>query len=78
MKKTFIIEYTVYNILAIPIKKGTIKVKNKMSSFEAQCSLEEHFKKTIKYFERLEVHDCKEDLEDFDISHLFKRFFGGL
>ncbi len=58
-RKTFLIEYEVFDIDGISLKNGEIKVENKMTVFEAQCSLEKYLKKRYKMFNRLTVYSCK-------------------
>jgi len=78
MKKTFLIEYKIYNVLDIVIKEGKIKVKNKMSPFDAQCSLEEYLKKKIKQFGRMEVKECREETFDEKILSDFMNYLNDM
>lgn len=64
-KKTFIINYTLKNKSGQIIKDGKMRVKNKISKFEAQCSFEEYLKKKHKDFGYLEIHQCYEDIFSF-------------
>jgi len=73
MKKTFIIEYSVFDKNGKILKNGKIKVKNKANSLEAQCMLDKFLEKRYKNFGRLIVHDCKE--ED-SINSVFGNIFG--
>lgn len=59
--KTYLIEYIVYDKDNCIVKEGTMKVKNKASSLEAQIKFEEFLKKKYDNFDRLVVKSCKED-----------------
>jgi hypothetical protein len=69
----FLIKYTIYSKIGSEIKSGRIRVKNKMSSIEAQCELEKYFKRKHINFDKLVVHDC---IEDNPIIDLFGDIFG--
>lgn len=55
-----------------PLVDKEIKVKNCMSSVQAQVKLEEYLKKKYKNFKQLIVENCK---EDFDILNMFEDIF---
>ena len=65
MHKKFLIDYEVFDIDNITIKKGQIKVKNKMSEFDAKCSLEVYLKKKYHNFSWLVIIQCKEITSTF-------------
>ena len=73
MNETFIIDYEVFDIDNISIKKGQIKVKNKPSEFVAKCSLEGYLKKKYHNFHRLIIHKCVKDY-----IGIFNSMFGDL
>lgn len=56
---TYQIDYEVFDIDNISLKKGQIKVKNKFSEFEAKCSLEGYLKKKYHNFHRLVIYKCE-------------------
>lgn len=57
----YLIKYEVHSTIGGVLKKGTMKVKNKESSIQAQVHLERYFKIKLKYFGRLIVHSCKQE-----------------
>jgi hypothetical protein len=57
-RKTYLIDYEAFDSDNISLKKGQIKVKNKMSEFEAKCSLEVYLQKKYHNFNRLVVTRC--------------------
>lgn len=62
----FIIKYKAFSSKGKIIKQGKIRAKNKPNKFAAQCGFEDHLKKTLPEFSRLEVESCKEEtLEGF-------------
>jgi hypothetical protein len=81
-RKTYLIDYEAFDSDNISLKKGQIKVKNKMSEFEAKCSLEVYLKKRHHNFNRLVITRCMPlintflgDMEDngaFNPFDLFK------
>jgi hypothetical protein len=85
-KKTFLIKYTAFDKKGKVLKaNGEMKVKNKVSKFEAQCSFEEHLKKKYNDFGRLVIHGCTEDIVsnmfgdiDSNAMDIFNKMFGGL
>ena len=69
---TYIIEYEAQAKNGTVLKSGTIKVKNKTSSIQAQISLEGYLKRKVNGFSRLIVKSCKED----SFSAIFGDIFG--
>lgn len=62
MKKiNYLIRYTVKNKNGLIIKRGEMRVKNKLSEFEAKCSFEEYLKRKHPEFGSLIIHECKVD-----------------
>jgi hypothetical protein len=71
MKKNFIIEYECYDNNNTIIVVGKMKVKNKETKFEAQCSFENYLKRKYGNFSRLVIIKCTDD----SISGIFKDIF---
>jgi len=69
----FLINYQVLDSSGHVIKNGTMRVKNKSNKFIAQCSLEDHLKKTVIGFSRMVVVGCKEEASDA-FSQILKDF----
>jgi hypothetical protein len=59
--KNFIIEYTIKNKSGAILKNGKMKVKNKMTSLDAQIKFEVFLKKKYNNFGQLIVHECYEE-----------------
>ena len=57
----YLIVYTAYDKNGSVIKDGKMRVKNKLSKFEAQCSFEEYLKKKCENFNKLVIHSCQDD-----------------
>lgn len=57
----YFIKYTVYDKSGNEIKSGTVKAKNKNTSFEAQAGFENHLKNKYENFGRLVVHSCGQE-----------------
>ena len=72
--KKYIITYKVLNDEGRIIKQGTIRVKNKLSKFDAQCSLEDYLKRKLPEFDRLIIDSCYPDYLGFDF--LSNNLFG--
>ncbi len=69
---TYVIEYEAQDKNGTTLKSGTIKVKNKTSSIQAQISLENYLKRKVSGFNKMIVKSCKED----SISAIFGEIFG--
>jgi hypothetical protein len=69
MKKNYVIEYLAYNSQGTLIKSGKIRAKNKDNNFVAKAGLEDHFKRSLDSFSRLEVKSCK-------VENPFETVFG--
>jgi hypothetical protein len=69
--KTFLIKYDVRLKDASGLFGKEMKIKNRLSGFQAQCRLEEFLKKKFSNFESLIVKSCKEDY-----SGVFGNMFG--
>ena len=82
-RQNYIISYTAYDKSGKVLKAdGQMRVKNKLSKFEAQCSFEEHLKKKYANFGKLVVHSCTVDFMggmfgNQDIIDNFNKIFGG-
>lgn len=81
--KNYIIKYTVYDKNSVVLKTGKMKVKNRLSEFEAKCKFEEYLKKKYNNFNKLVIHDCSLDnplgsLNDnmSNFNDLFGNLFG--
>jgi len=76
MKKTFLLEYTVYNVLDEIIAQGKMKIKKVDNSLIAKIQLEKVLRAKYKYFRRMTVESCVEDDDIlnglFDIFHIKK------
>lgn len=68
-QKNYIIKYTAQAKNGVVLKSGTMRVKRKFSSIEAQVKFEEFLKKKYHNFGKLIVHSCTED-------NLFSSIFG--
>jgi hypothetical protein len=60
-RKTYIIDYSAYDIDGILLKTGTIKVKNRVMEIDAKVSLEGYLRRKIPNFHRMVVTGCRED-----------------
>lgn len=68
--KTYIIEYTAKTKTGVILKDGTMKVKRKQSSLEAQVKFEAWLKSKYPNFGQLIVHSCY-------VENPLSSFFGG-
>lgn len=87
IKKTYIIKYIAQDKIGRTIKKGEFKVKNKESSIQAQIAFEDYLKRNYLQFNKLIVHDCKEDIgfdnlfgdkKNGDFDNPFGNIFGDI
>lgn len=60
LRNFYLIEYAVFSSWNTCLKRGKIKVKNKMNEFDAKTSLERYLKKKVVDFKRLEIYSCRE------------------
>ena len=63
--KNFLIKYTVQDKDRCILKEGTMRVRRKLDSLDAQIKFEIFLKKKYPEFDRLIVHSCKEDINPF-------------
>lgn len=74
-RNTYIIRYVAQDAKNQIIKHGTMRCKNRMSSFDAQAGLERFLEKKLIGFKKLTVLEIKiEDNNDY-LDHLFKNLF---
>ena len=69
----FLIKYKAFDKNNTIFSQGTIRVKNKETKFEAQCSFEDFLKRKHSSFRRLEISSCEEDM---DVMSFFSNIFG--
>jgi hypothetical protein len=69
----YLIVYSVYAKNEYLLKKGTMKVKNKTSSIEAQGEFEKFLKKKYQNFDKLVVHNCT---KENPFNNIFGDIFG--
>lgn len=77
MKKSFTIIYSCYDKNNRLLKQGTIIVKDKFNSFDAQTALENHFKYSITGFYKLLIASCEELTIAEDLTSKMKKFGKG-
>ena len=89
--KTFVIKYEIQFQDGSGLLGKEIKVKNCLSSLQAQSRLEDYLKRKYSNFKALVVNHCSEDMESFlngfagnnpfvtneKFNDLFAKMFGG-
>ena len=75
MKKTYLIEYSVFDKQhKIKLANKTMRVKNQENEMYAKVNLEKHLKKQYSDFGSMIIHKCN---VDNDILSQFNDLFGG-
>jgi len=70
---TYIISWTVFNVLDVQVSSGKTKVKNAENELIAKIKLESYLKKKYNTFNYVIMDSCE---KDFDIPDSFKDIFG--
>lgn len=73
MKKNYIINYICYSTSGLVLHEGKMRVRNRVSDFDAKCSLEDFLKRKYENFGKLVVLSC---VVDVGLNELFDGIFG--